>query len=381
MKIGIDARILQASLRGQGQYVYYLVKRLIAIEPRNEYRLFYNGFRKGRFLFDEKNAYLKQIWCRIPGNMLKMSWRYFSFPRLENFLGRIDIFHNSFNFSNTFYAPIPSRAPMVTTFHGMADPRQIWAKPDEKELKRWLETIARRSRRIIAVSELAARDLLRRVTISKERIRVVYHGVDSAFRVIDDRTKVESVLAKYGLANRKYVLYIGASDKNKNLSGLLRAFKNVIQKHGDKISNLVFVGPADEGYDALKKESKSMGFEREVIFTGFAAHDDLPYIYNGACLFVMPTFYEWFGIPVVEAMACGIPVVASKNTGALEVANDAAVTFDPFDTDGLTFALNLVLADKALRACMIKKGLAVAGKLTWDRMARETLKVYEEALS
>ena len=233
MKIGIDARFLQGPRRGQGQYVYYLIKELLQAGPENEYVIFYNGLKTGKFAFDKATPRLRQVWCNIPGTVLRQTWSGFRFPPVEYLIGDVDLFHNPTNFCFTHSAPIPSRAKMVATFNGMADPATIWEKYDQNKLDAWFREIADKASIIIAVSEMAKKDLLRRVHIPEERIRVIYYGVSEEFKPINDARAVNAVLSKYHIAGKRYLLYAGGSEPNKNLAALIDVFC-ILSKNADR---------------------------------------------------------------------------------------------------------------------------------------------------
>ena len=378
MKIGIDARVLQESRRGQGQYVYYLIKELLGLDDGNEYILFYNGLKTGLFSFDESTPRLKQVWCNMPGTILRQTWSRLRFPPVEYLIGDVDLFHNPANFSFTHYAPIPSRAKMAATFNGMADPATIWEKYDQNKLDAWFMEIADKASIIIAVSEMVKKDLLRRVYVPEEKIRIIHYGVGEEFRTIRDTKSIDAVLSKYGLAGKRYLLYVGAAEPNKNLNRLIDAFCVISKKAGMENLHLALVGKIDNFYRALINKTGTLGIERKVVFTDYVSHDDLPFIYNGAEAFVLPTLVEWFGIPVLEALACGTTVIASKNTGAVEAVGDAVITFDPVDTKEMTDSIGAVLSDKGLRASLRERVLDRVKRLSWKETARHTLAVYEE---
>ena len=379
MKIGIDARVLQGPRRGQGQYVYYLIKELLGLDNANEYVLFYNSLKTGDFAFDESTPRLRQVWCNIPGTVLRSTWPRFHFPPVEYLIGPLDLFHNPVNFSFTHYGPIPSRANMVATFNGMSDPAAMWERYDQKKLDAWFVEIAERASAVITVSEMVKKDLLRRVYIPEERIRVIYYGVSEEFRPISDAEALDAALSKYGLAGRRYLLYAGGAEPNKNLIALIDLFCNISKRTGMEDLYLVLAGRIDDFYRALIDKTRTLGMERKVIFAGYVNHDDLPFIYNGAEAFVLPSLVEGFGIPVLEAMACGVPVVTSKNIGAVEAVGDAAALFDPKDTKEMADSISAVLFDKNLRISLREKGLERVKKLSWSQSAKQTLAVYEEA--
>ncbi|MCX5667351.1 MAG: glycosyltransferase family 1 protein [Candidatus Omnitrophica bacterium] len=378
MKIGIDARFLQEPRRGQGQYLYYLIKELLEIDAENEYVIFYNNLKTGKFTFDKATPRLRQVWCNIPGTLLKQTWSRFRFPPVEYLIGDVDLFHNPANFCFTHYAPIPSRAKMVATFNGMADPATIWEKCDRSKLDAWFREIARTASIIIAVSEMAKKDLLRRVHLPEEKIRVIHYGVSEEFRLISDTKAFDAVLSKYSLAGKRYLLYVGAAEPNKNLDRLIDLFCAISKKAGMKDLYLALAGKIDHFYRALISKAGALGMEGKVIFTDYVSHDDLPFIYNGAEAFVLPTLNEWFGIPVLEAMACGIPVIASKKTGAIEAVGDAVILFDPLDAKEMADSIGAVLSDKDLRVSLRNKALERVKGLSWKETARRTLAVYEE---
>lgn len=381
MRIGIDARILQSERRGQGQYVYYLARELIKLGNENECLLFYNGFKKGEFAFSGDIPNFKQVWSGIPGSLLKPLWSHCKFPPIECLLGKVDIFHHTFNYNFTHYTPVPSYAKSVVTFNGMADPSTIWdsSRYNLKEIDRWFRIIAKSAARIIAVSAMVKDDLLKRVDVPQDKIRIVYYGVDERFRREPDPAIMDEVLIRYGLKGMRYIFYAGAAEKNKNLSGLIEAFRMIMNKPALEDIRLVLGGSIDENFQRLILKVRDLGIDKRVMFPGYISHDYLPYVYRGAQAFVLPTFREWFGIPVLEAMASGVPVAASKNTGALEVAKGAVITFDPFDTRDIADALAKILTDSSLRRDLIDKGIKIASGFSWKKTAEETLSVYKEA--
>lgn len=380
MRVGIDARILQNTRRGQGQYVYYLIQELIKSAPDNEYLLFYNGFKKGAYAFESNIPNLKQIWSSLPGGLLRGLWAAFEFPPIERLIGKVDLFHHTFNYNFTHYTPVPAYAPSVVTFNGMAPAETIWDSPryNLKEIDRWFRRIAQSAARIIAVSEMAKDDLLKRADIPEEKIRIIYYGVDEKFFRIPDLSLIEQALAGCGLKGKRYILYAGAAEKNKNLNGLLDAFRMIMDNPGIKDVYLALAGSIDDNFKKIISRAKELGIAERVIFPGYISHETLPFLYRGAEVFVLPTFLEWFGMPVLEAMASGVPVAVSKNTGALEVVGKAALSFDPHDHQDMAAALEKILRGPLLRRELSAQGIKIASVFNWNKTARETLSVYNE---
>jgi len=378
MRIGIDARVLQNELRGQGQYAYYLIKHLLEAHPEHEYVLFYNGLKKGQFAFAENTPRLKQVWCRFPGRLLAGSWEKLSFPPVEYFLGDLDVFHNTINYNLTHYSPIPARGKMVVTFHGMAQPQMLWVDYSVDKIRQWLQRVGGTAHKIIAVSELARKDLLERISLPRDRVAVVHLGVDDKFLRIPDEKQIEPVLSRFGLSGKRFVLYIGSAEANKNLTRLLDAYKIVLQDKGLGEHYLVLVGSIDANYQALMREAQKTGISERVIFTDYISHQYLPALYNGAEAFVLPTLYEWFGMPVLEALACGIPVACSRNTGALEVVGERVVSFDPFQSEEIARSIRVLLTDKDLTAQARQNCSRLTRDLSWKKTAEKTLAIYQE---
>jgi len=370
MRIGIDARVLQEERRGQGQYLYYLVKSLLEIDKDNEYVLFYNGLKGGKFAFDLTIPNLRQIWCHVPGRILKKLWSYLSWPYIELLLGPIDIFHHTMNYNMTHYTPIPTCKRMVATFHGIASP-QLFSAYTYRNYKEWANIIASSASIIIAVSRAAKENFLEYASFPEDRMRVIYLAADPIFKPIEDKEFLRTCLSRYGLENKKYILYVGGGEKNKNLKRLLQAFYTIKTKNE---LCLVLVG----GINAAALQDELKAVEERVIFLNHIPHADLVFLYNGAIAFILPSLYESFPLPVMEAMSCGTPVVGSKNMGSWEVLGEAALTFDPENVEEMADCMIKILRSERLRVSLVEKGNKKLGLLSWEKTAKDTISVYEE---
>ena len=227
----------------------------------------------------------------------------------------------------------------------------------------------RKALKIIAVSNTTKNDLVKYLRVPERNIAVVYEGVDHrVFRPIEHRP-----------LNDPYILFVGSEQPRKNLRGLLRAFA-ILKRRGLRGLKLIKVG--SPGNEAFRAETlrivKILGLESDVIFTGYVPESDLPYYYSGASCFVFPSLYEGFGLPVLEAMACGCPVIVSKIPSLMEVAGDAALKVDPLNAEELADALHEVLTNKELKEELRARGLNRAKMFSWEKTAEETLKVYRE---
>ena len=234
---------------------------------------------------------------------------------------------------------------------------------------------ARAAAHIIADSQATKRDLVERYGVEPSKISVIYPGYDEeAFQPVREREAIEAVKARYGIAG-DYILFVGTIQPRKNLVRLMEAFSLLKRQAADL--QLVIAGKKGWLYEAIFRRVEELGLEGQVVFTGYVAEEGLPALFSGARLFVFPSLYEGFGLPVLEAMACGTPVVCSNASSLPEVAGDAALLFDPLDVEGMAAAMGRVLGDERLRAELIERGLQRARGFSWEKCARETLAVLE----
>jgi len=220
-------------------------------------------------------------------------------------------------------------------------------------------------------------DVERHLRLPPERVRVVPLAAAPSFRPLEDATKMAAVRAKYDLPER-FILNVGALEPGKNQATLVRAFRRL--RRGGVEQALVIAGPPAWRYERLLRLVDRLGLTDEVRFLGYVPAEDLVALYNLADLFAFPSLYEGFGLPPLEAMACGTPMVCSNAASLPEVVGDAAITVDPYDVEGLAQAMHRVLTDASLREELRAKGLAQAKQFTWERTARETVAVYRQVL-
>lgn len=226
------------------------------------------------------------------------------------------------------------------------------------------------AKHIIAISKYTKSDLISKLNISPDKISIVYQGVDHNIYYPQKPHSFDF----------EYVLYVGSEQPRKNLISLFKAF--YILKKNNKFKDLKLVKIGGPGLEADRKATldtiNEFGLQEDVIFTGFIPEADLPMYYSNAACFILPSLYEGFGLPLLEAMACGCPVIASNITAIPEVVGDAGMLVDPQDIKGIASAIEQVLSDEELREKLIEKGIEHARKYSWDKSARETLNIYNE---
>lgn len=230
---------------------------------------------------------------------------------------------------------------------------------------------------VIAVSENTRRDVIKHLDVPPERVRVVYEAAGEQFHPIEDAHTVAAIAHRYRLEPNSYVLTVGTLEPRKNQIRLVEAFHLLSQRGVTRGLKLVLAGGKGWLYDNLFQRVEELGLTEDVIFTGVVPDEDLPALMNGALVFVYPSLYEGFGLPALEAMACGVPVITSNASSLPEVAGDAALLVDPYDVEGLAEAMRSLIESEETRSDLREKGLAQAARFSWERTARETLAAYK----
>ncbi|MEE8391496.1 MAG: glycosyltransferase family 1 protein [Anaerolineae bacterium] len=370
--IAINAHLLsgRAWYRSAGvhQYIYHLLRRL---ESNGDDELRYTVLLgEGELPPDVALASLQSRWptsraaVRVLWEQLVQPW---TLRQIE-----ADLVHGP-----VFIGPLLAPCPIVITIHDLSFIRfpDLFRPANRLYLTVLTRLSARRARRLIAVSAHAAAETAQLLGVPSERIDVVYHGVDPAFRPLS-ANQVAAFRQRQGLPER-FVLFVGTLEPRKNLVRLIEAFARI---HNGR-TKLMLVGGKGWLYDELFARVQGLGLEDAVVFPGYVMNDDLPLWYNAATVLAYPSVYEGFGLPVLEAQACGTPVLTSNVSSLPEAAGDGALMVDPYDVDALAVGLNQMLTDEALRCELQERGLIHARQFSWPRAAQETARVYRQALA
>jgi glycosyltransferase involved in cell wall biosynthesis len=365
MRIALDLRRIKNP--GIGRYMKCLTEAVLAQAPEHDYLLILPPEGEGLIT--------------AAGSVEKIAppIQYYSvreqveLPRILR-RHRVDLLH-----SPHFNLPLIRPCPTVVTLHDviyLACPEDMPSRAGRLYYKAMMSASARLADRIITVSEFSKGDIVRLLGVDPAKIEVVHSGLSSDFRPVPDSPVRRSTLARYGI-DEDYILYTGIYKLRKNHAGLLHAFR-ALSASGVK-AQLVIAGPMNEGERELRRLSTILEVERKVVFTGFVPEADLPSLYSGARVYACPSLYEGFGFTILEAMACGVPVVSSAETSLPEVAGDAALFADPRDPQEFAAALRRAFADEDLRRRLIDKGFANHGRFTWETAACKTLATYDRA--
>ncbi|MBW2308153.1 MAG: glycosyltransferase family 4 protein [Deltaproteobacteria bacterium] len=367
MRIGMDALPLSGEKSGVGYYTEQLLRALERVEGKNEYVLF--STRDFDSPFSDSSRFRK----RIAPLLLGYAWMQVGQP-VQIAKERLDLYHGP-----NFVVPLAAPCPTVITIHDLSS---FILRKTHKWTNNLIQRVlvppsARRSRLIIAVSDATRSDVVRILGIHEEKIRVIPEAVDGIFSPVADNESRRRVMRRLGLPE-KFILFVGTLEPRKNIPTLLEAFAYLIRR-GDIKHQLVLAGVQGWGGRSIQKKVRFLGIEERVKFTGYVAREDLPMLYSMADSFVYPSLYEGFGLPPLEAMACGTPVIVSDGSALSSVVAEAGIRVDPNDVHGLAQAMRNVLMDKRLRSDLIKRGMERVKCFSWDATARETLALYEEA--
>ena len=378
VRVGIDVSLVPGQTTGGGQYAYQLTRALAAIDPVNSYRLYplfyyivHPDFRRA----DLPTAANMRVSQRsLPPALARFLWRQDRSDRFKEFLlGNVDIVH-----STTFCAPRfqRRRRRLVVTIYDLSfvtHPESHMAANVEHCL-RGTRLAIDRADAMIAISESTRRELIDTMGAPPERIVVTPLASDPRLRRVSDPARLAAVRHRYELPER-FVLFLGAMEPRKNLPRLVEAFA-ALKPALRRETVLVVAGAQGWLNDSVRDRVGRLGLAESVRFAGYIAEDDIAALYSLATVFAYPSLWEGFGLPVLEAMACGTPVLTSDVSSLPEVAGDAALLVPPTDVEAIADGLTRLLGDAALRADFAARGLRRVAEFSWERCARQTLAVY-----
>jgi glycosyltransferase involved in cell wall biosynthesis len=372
MLIGIDAsRAVARERTGTENYSLNLIRHLLALESGHRYRLYFNQSPTAELFPTTLDLELRVMPFPRLWTHLRLSWEMARQPP--------DVL-----FVPAHVLPLVHPRSSAVTVHDLGYLYYPGAHPLLDRLYLDLSTRynARAASQVIADSQATKDDLVQYYGIEPGKITVVYPGRDETLQPVKDEATIEKVKARFGIRG-DYILYVGTLQPRKNLERLLEAYA-IVRKQANKRGEtpcLVLAGRKGWLYDQIFQQVRRLGLETEVTFPGYVPQDDLPAVLSGARLFAFPSLYEGFGLPVLEAMACGTPVLCSNVSSLPEVAGDAALLVDPLDVKGMAEAMNHLLGDEGLRTQLVERGFRQVRQFSWDRCARETLAVLEASIS
>ncbi len=353
---------------GVGTYSYNLLKSLQQIDKDNEYILFceqQSAAQVPQTRNFRRRVVTERVFSAFHQLLFSLSLKRHS----------LDIFH-----SPHFVYPLFVSSPSVVTIHDLIPlvfPASMRSSVARTYYRRANKKAIGKAERIIAVSESTKRDIQKVFGVAGEKIALIPNGVADSFKVISNEASLDGIKKRCRIRS-KYILNVGNPKPHKNWTGLVEAFAALDEGFSDY--QLVLVGSSDPRFPQVVRLIKRLGLEDRVMITGFVSEKDMVLLYNAAEMFVFPSLYEGFGLPVLEAMACGTPVVSSNTSSLPEVVGDAGILFDPNDKTDLVKGIEMVLSNEELRQDLLRRGLERIRHFSWTGTAQQTLEVYQQML-
>lgn len=363
MRIGIDVRAALGKKAGKGEYVYNLIKTFAKIDSHNRFILYTNR----DFNFNLPYNFKKQI-VKLPSILwhLNVLYRLWFKDKTDVFLATTSLIIPALGFKRCVTVIFD-----LVSFLKIAKHQKKAALVEKLTLKRALN----KSKKIIAISQNTKQDIIKLFHMTSDKIEVIPLAANPRFRIIKDIRMIYPVLKKYKLPSH-FLLFVGTLEPRKNIVRLIEAYYQLIRRKKElRNISLVIAGQKGWYYEEIFETVKKLNLQNNILFLDYVPDKDLPYLYNSALSFIFPSLYEGFGIIILEAMACGVPVIASKTSSLPEVGGDAALYINPYNVNDISQTMEKVILDSGLRKQMVKKGLRQIRNFYWEKTASQTLKV------
>ncbi|MBA7509026.1 D-inositol-3-phosphate glycosyltransferase [subsurface metagenome] len=383
MRIGIDISTVlnHGQDIGAGRYIINLVKNLLKIDKKNTYIL------TGRYVTDKYLEIINRIKSTYTDNKIEFKlykttqkklnlWNRLRFPPIELMGFKADLLH-----CPDYLIPPNLNKIIILTIHDLAFIRfpqfnfDWFTKKYTKEVRR----NARLAKIIIADSKSTKDDIIKFFKIDPAKVKVVYLASDSQFKKLANQEKDKKVLKKYGI-DKKYILSAGTIEPRKNYPTLIKAFNYIKHNNNDFNYRLVIVGRTGWKSEATYRERELSPYKDDILFIGRVSDKDLVQIYNQAEIFVYPSFFEGFGLPPLEAMSCGLPVIASDSSSLKEVIGNSGILVPSEDYREISKQISYILKNEKIKKKLKEKSLKQAQKFSWEKTARKTLNIYNEII-
>lgn len=373
MKIGIDARAAKWYRgTGIGTYTYQLINCLNRIDNINNYLLFTPDNSKCTIPL-KNNFKINSISKEMGGNF----WSEINIPNILEHKD-IDLYHIP---QNGVGLPYDKKCNFIITLHDVI-PYKMPETVSDRYLKIFSEQIPMTVSQcdgILTVSNHSKKDIIETLKFPEDKIYVTHLAAEDIYKPLN-RNLSKDIIKKHYFIDNDFILYVGGFSPRKNIIGLIESFSKVLHSYKKNLL-LVIAGKKGKSYDTYKKRVEQLNISDKVIFPGFISIDHLPYLYNASELFVYPSFYEGFGLPPIEAMSCGVPVIGSNCTSVPEVLGNSGLLVDPNNIDELSNSILKILNDKNLKENLIASGLMRSSELSWEKTAKQTLAAYNKTLN
>ena len=382
MKIGIDIRCLTDGKRtGVEEYTINLLENIFELDKKNEYILFVNSYRESHF--DERIfAHFKNVKVRrfhLPNKLLNFCFWYLRWPMADIMIGGVDIFF----MPNINFIALSKKVKLVLTIHDLS--YEIFPETFSLRRRAWHSFInpralCNRADHIIAVSDSSKADIVEHFGIRQQKVQRIYNGIAEEIEQLDrNDPKLIEVKERYHLPFN-FIFYLGTVEPRKNIPAIVKAFDQLKRLNNPELSKykLVIAGGMGWKIQNILTMMREAEFTTDIIFTSCITNEDKAAVYTLASLFVYPSFFEGFGIPVLEAMRCGVPVITTNSSSLPEVVGSGAVMIDPDKPDELYLAMKEVLLDRDFSTHLAGESPKQAIRFNWRTSARQVLEIFEK---
>jgi glycosyltransferase involved in cell wall biosynthesis len=369
--MGIDGRcLLDANYTGVGEYTITLIKRLLKNYPNRQFIIFLNGFRGDGFKIQQRLAWLRKYknvrikHYHFPSKFLNFSLWFFKYPKIDKMLGGVDIFIAP----NISFLAVSSEVKFILTVHDLSFERFKETFSWKRRFWHYIvnpRLLCQRANEIWTVSYSTKWDLesLYKIPTGKIRVKPIVRNLTLRHKQRDNIREIKKIKQKYNLP-KKFILYLGTVEPRKNILTLVNVFEYLKKtKEIDAEVKLVIAGQFGWKYKAIIEAIEKSEFNKDIILTDFIQQQDKVYFYQAASIFVYPSLFEGFGIPVLEAMANGLPVITSNNSSLPEVVGDGGIMIDSDNADDLAVAIKILINDSVIRGYYMNKGFQQAAKI------------------
>ena len=369
MRIGIDTRLSYHQPAGISRYTWHLLRAIAELNKDDEFVVFQHR-KQPESLIQQANFQRRTLYAPVHRGL-----EQFMLP-LELMRYGLDLLH-----STDFIPPLYSAIPSVITVHDLAFLHwPNFLTKDSAAYYGQIDRAVRHARHIIVPSQSTKQDLIGILGTPDTKVSIIYEAPNPTFRPLPIETTRKAVTKQFGIPY-SYIFFISTIEPRKNVNGLLTAFRHLLDKYNVTDTGLVLAGSPGWLYDETMELVKKLNLEEKTFFLGRITDEDLHNLYVGARFHIHPAHYEGFGLPPLEAMACGTPTIVSNVSSLPEVVNDAALLVDPKDTEEIAVAMHRLLTDQDLYTELRDKGLKRAGCFNWELAARSTLDVYHRVIN
>lgn len=373
LDIGIDGRVLLASPHGGiSEYTSRMIRELATIAPQHTFHVFLNAAKDDGRYVPPPSVLMHRFF--YPNKIFNTAQRFIGYPRLDKLAGGMDVWWAP------HFLPSSISCPSVLTIHDLS----FLYYPEFLDIRRRLwhafvspELQAQKAAKIIAVSQSTSRDIEKHWRINSEDISVVYSGIGAEFHAGYNEEEKLKVRTAYNLPE-SFILTLGTVEPRKNILGTLRAFEEFRKSYPEHKAHLCIAGSPGWSSASLYRRIAQSPAASDIQCIGFVKQEDKAVLYNLASAFVYPSFFEGFGFPPLEAMACGVPTIVGNSSSLPEVVGDGAILVDPWRLEEIVFALKEIFSDKELVVDLHEKGIAQAKNFSWEKTAQATLAILEQ---